>query len=125
MHLHQSLMTPKVEREAKLVSDEYEFAIEDGAIARQMLVAMGWQEIVTVDKLRAESKIGKYAICIDKVAHLGLSIELEAMAEDDTNTTEAQAEMKDFLQDLGLVGEIWTTPYDTSIRNLQNCDTLD
>lgn len=118
--LIKSLMTLKVERETKLASDEYEFTVEDGAIARKMLIAMGWQEVVTVDKLRAESKINKYNICIDEVAQLGLFIELEVMSKDDTSAAEIQADMKSFLRDLNLAGEPWTTPYDTSIRNLHN-----
>lgn len=117
--LTKSLLMLKVEREAKLASDEYEFTVEDGAAARQMLAAMGWQEVVTVDKLRAESQIGEYNICVDEVARLGLFIELEVMAEGGTNATGIQAEMKEFLRALGLEGEIWTTPYDTSIRNLR------
>ena len=54
--LQQSLMTLKVEGQTKLVSDEYEFAVDDGNAARQMLTALGWQKVVTVDKIRLESK---------------------------------------------------------------------
>ncbi|MDO5343316.1 MAG: hypothetical protein Q4F02_00155 [Candidatus Saccharibacteria bacterium] len=50
---------------------------------------------MTVEKLRAESKIGEYNVCIDEVVRLGLFIELEVIK-----------------------GEMWTVPYDTSIRNL-------
>lgn len=116
--LIKSLLTLKVERETKLASDEYEFAIEDGMAARHMLAAMGWQEVVTVDKLRAESKIDEYNVCIDEVARLGLFIELEVMTKDGADTADIQAEMKAFLRELGLQGEMWTVPYDTSIRNL-------
>lgn len=118
--LVKSLMTLKVERETKLSSDEYEFVVENGIMVRQMLTAMGWQEVVTVDKLRAESKIGKYTICIDEVARLGLFIELEVLAEDGADAASVQDGMKEFLLSLGLSGEIWTAPYDTSIRNLQS-----
>ena len=68
--LQRSLMTLKIERQAKLVSDEYEFAVDDGDMARQMLTALGWQEVVTVDKVRLESKTEDYTICVDKVAGL-------------------------------------------------------
>ena len=54
--LQRSLMTLKVEGQIKLVSNEYEFVVSDGNAARQMLAALGWQEIVTVDKIRLESK---------------------------------------------------------------------
>lgn len=118
--LQRSLITLKVEGQAKLVSDEYEFAVDDGNMARQMLTALGWQEVVTVDKVRLESKTEDYTICIDEVAGLGLFIELEVLAEDDANTDNIQQQMYSFLKNLNIDGELWKTPYDTSIRNLQD-----
>ena len=118
--LQQSLMTLKVEGQTKLVSDEYEFAVDDGNAARQMLTALGWQEIVTVDKVRLESKTKDYTICIDEVAELGLFIELEILTEDDANAGDIQQQMHTFLKNLNIDGELWKIPYDTSIRNLQN-----
>ena len=118
--LQRSLMTLKVEGQAKLVSDEYELAVDDGNVARQILTALGWQEVVTVDKVRLESKIEDYTICIDEVAKLGLFIELEILTEDDANTGDIQQQMHTFLKNLNIDGELWKIPYDTSIRNLQN-----
>ena len=118
--LRLSLMTLKVERQAKLVSDEYEFVVDDGNVARQMLIALGWQKVVTVDKIRLESKTEDYTICIDEVAKLGLFIELEILTEDDANTGDIQQQMHTFLKNLNIDGKLWEIPYDTSIRNLQN-----
>lgn len=118
--LQRSLMTLKVEGQTKLVSDEYEFVVDDGNAARQMLTALGWQEIVTVDKVRLESKTKDYTICIDEVAMLGLFIELEILTEDDANAGDIQQQMHTFLKNLNIDGELWKIPYDTSIRNLQN-----
>ena len=118
--LQRSLITLKVEGRTKLVSDEYEFAVDDGDMARQMLTALGWQEVVTVDKVRRESKTEDYTICIDEVAGLGLFIELEVLAEDDANTDNIQKQMYSFLKNLNINGELWKTPYDTTIRNLRN-----
>ena len=118
--LQQSLMTLKVEGQTKLVSDEYEFAVDDGNAARQMLTALGWQEIVTVDKVRLESKTEDYTICIDEVAGLGLFIELEVLTEDSADVKNIQQQMYNFLKNLNIGGELWKIPYDTSIRNLQN-----
>ena len=117
--LQQSLMTLKVEGQTKLVSDEYEFTISDGNVARQMLIVLGWQEVVTVDKVRLESKTEDYTICIDEVAGLGLFIELEVLAEDEANADNIQQQMHSFLKSLNIDGELWKTPYDTSIRNLR------
>lgn len=88
--LQRSLMTLKIERQAKLVSDEYEFAVDSGDMAHQMLTALGWQEVVTVDKVRLESKTEDYTICVDEVAGLGLFIELEVLAEDEANADNIQ-----------------------------------
>ena len=118
--LQRSLMTLKVEGQTKLVSDEYEFAVDDGNVARQMLTALGWQEIVTVDKVRFESKTEDYTICIDEVAGLGLFIELEVLIEDSADAKDIQQQMCNFLKNLDIDGKLWKIPYDTSIRNLQN-----
>lgn len=117
--LQRSLITLKVEGQAKLVSDEYEFAVDDGNMARQMLTSLGWQEVVTVDKVCLESKTEDYTICVDEVAGLGLFIELEVLAEDDANTDNVQQQMHSFLKSLNIDGELWKTSYDTSIRNLR------
>lgn len=116
--LRRSLMTLKVEGQVKLASEEYEFTVGNSNMTRQMLTALGWQEIVTVDKLRTESKTSNYTICIDEVAGLGLFIELEILAEDGTNIKYIQQQMQDFLKSLNIDGKLWTIPYDTSIRNL-------
>lgn len=117
--LQRSLMTLKIEGQAKLVSDEYEFAVDGGDMAHQMLTALGWQEVVTVDKVRLESKTEDYTICVDEVDGLGLFIELEVLAEDDANANNIQQQMYSFLKNLKIDGELWKTPYDTSIRNLR------
>ena len=118
--LQRSLMTLKVEGQTKLVSDEYEFAVNDGNAARQMLTALGWQKVVTVDKVRLESKTKDYTICIDEVAMLGLFIELEVLTEDSADVKDIQQQMCNFLKNLNIDGELGKIPYDTSIRNIQN-----
>ena len=118
--LQRSLITLKVEGRTKLVSDEYEFAVDGGDMARQMLTVLGWQEVVTVDKVRLESKTEDYTICIDEVAGLGLFIELEVLTEDSADVKNIQQQMCNFLKNLNIDGKLWKIPYDTSIRNLQN-----
>ena len=118
--LQQSLMTLKIESQTKLASDEYEFTVDDGNTARQMLTALGWQKVVTVDKIRLESKTEDYTICIDEVAELGLFIELEVLTEDSAVVKNIQQQMYNFLKSLNIDGKLWKIPYDTSIRNLQN-----
>ena len=102
------------------MSDEYEFVVSDGNAARQMLTALSWQEIVTVDKVRLESKTEDYTICIDEVVGLGLFIELEVLTEDNVDVKNIQQQMCNFLKNLDIDGKLWKIPYDTSIKNLQN-----
>ncbi len=118
--LQQSLMTLKVEGQVKLASEEYEFTVGDGNVARQILTALGWQEVVTVDKVRLESKTEDYTICIDEVAGLGLFIELEILTEDSADVKNIQQQMYSFLKSLNIDGKLWKIPYDTSIRNMRN-----
>ena len=118
--LRRSLMTLKIEGQTKLASDEYEFVVDDGNAARQMLTALGWQKVITIDKVRLESKTEDYTICIDEVTGLGLFIELEVLTEDSADVKNIQQQMCNFLKNLDIDGELWKIPYDTSIRNLQN-----
>ena len=118
--LQRSLMTLKIEGQTKLASDEYEFVVDDGNTARQMLAALDWQEVVTVDKVRLESKTEDYTVCIDEVVGLGLFIELEVLTEDSVDVKNIQQQMYNFLKNLNIDGELWKIPYDTNIRNLQN-----
>ena len=46
-------------------------------------------------------------------------IELELLTEEEVDVKIAQENMKKFLVNLGIKGEIWSIPYDTSIRNLE------
>ena len=118
--LRRSLMTLKIEGQTKLASDEYEFVVDDGNAARQMLTALGWQKVITIDKVRLESKTEDYTICIDEVTGLGLFIELEVLTEDSADVKNIQQQMCNFLKNLDIDGKLWKIPYDTSIRNLQN-----
>ena len=68
------------------------------------------------DHGRADSRQDK----IDEVAGLGLFIELEVLAEDEADADNIQQQMYSFLKSLNIDGELWKTPYDTSIRNLRN-----
>lgn len=85
-----------------------------------MLAALGWQKTVTVDKIRLESKTEDYTICIDEVVGLGLFIELEVLTEDSADVKNIQQQMRNFLKNLNIDGELCKIPYDISIRNLQN-----
>ena len=62
--LQRSLMTLKVEGQAKLASDEYEFVVDDGNVARQMLTALGWQKSLRLIKsaLSQKPKITQFAL---------------------------------------------------------------
>lgn len=66
---------------------EYETSVGDSETMKNLLAALGFQEVFTVDKDRQEWKLksddrGEITLCIDTVEGLGSFMELETMIED-------------------------------------------
>lgn len=114
-----SVLTLKIQKYNKLESDECEFEVTDGVAARKLLCNLGWKQVATVDKVRTEGPLKMYRVCIDEVLGLGTFIELEYNTEDATSdAAQIQHCMRTFLNSCGIEGEPWTTPYDTSLREM-------
>lgn len=114
-----SILTLKIQKHNKLESDECEFEVTDGIAARKLLHGLGWKEVATVDKVRTEGPLKMYRVCIDEVLGLGTFIELEYTTEDTTlDAAQIQHCMRTFLTSCGIEGDPWTTPYDTSLREM-------
>lgn len=113
------LLTLKVQTEKAMVSDEYEIEISNAESAQALLVGLGMEHNVSVRKKRVEFKTDEYTVCVDEVDKLGVFIELEilANARDDLDIDVVQLRMKQYLNKLGLKGEINMTPYDTQVKN--------
>ena len=76
---------------------EYETSIGDLSTAKELLCALGYKALFTVEKIRDEFKleefklcddknrIGEITLCIDEVSGLGNYIELETLADSEDN----------------------------------------
>ena len=108
-----------MQTEKAMVSDEYEIEISNAESAQALLVGLGMEHNVSVRKKRVEFKTDEYTVCVDEVDKLGVFIELEilANARDDLDIDVVQLRMKQYLNKLGLKGEINMTPYDTQVKN--------
>lgn len=110
--------TLKQQLSKALSSKEYEVEVSSDEIVHQMLLLMGFKELVRVNKTRIKSTYNNFNICIDEVENLGSFVELECMTERQ-DFENVQDEMYSFLDTLGVtVIEKVTVPYDTQIYHL-------
>lgn len=113
----KSIITLKIQGGNQLSSREIEFEVSDSAEALEFLKNSDLVQSVNVNKKRAEFKKDGYNFCIDVVEKLGVFIELEKIS-DNKNSKIIQKDMKKYLQNLGVNGEICEIPYDTQIQSL-------
>ncbi|HEC64419.1 MAG TPA: class IV adenylate cyclase [bacterium] len=81
--------------------DEYEFEVSDGAIAKELLINIGYSDLTEVIKKRLKYKYKKFEIVIDDVKNLGKFIEIELKDKfDDTDV--AYERIWDLLRQIGI-----------------------
>lgn len=106
----QSLITykgPKLDKESS-TRLEYETAIGDLSVMKDLLTALGYQEVFTVDKTRQEWKWrpaegrAEITLCLDTVAGLGDYLELETLTESESKRQGAVEALLQLLDSLGL-----------------------
>lgn len=86
--------------------DEFETKIEDINTTEKILEALGFNNIVIVDKLRKIWTFGDYEIAVDSIKNLGDFVEIEYIGSDDgVDPVKVTDEMILFLKNIG-VGEI-------------------
>ncbi len=111
----KTLLTLKIHQSNELESIEKELAVSDPATMREIIEALGFVQIIQVEKQRRKGKFNQYEICLDSVSDLGDYIEVEVMSTNDPE--EVQAELWEFLESLGLTQEDKETRgYDTLVR---------
>lgn len=71
--------------------DEFESAVSDVDAVRKLLEALGCTEMIIVDKIRREWRLGDVIVAVDTVASLGSFIELEYAGDALTVDDAAQA----------------------------------
>lgn len=84
------LLTYKGKREKHKFKkrEEIEVEVSDAASAEKIILAIGFEKIVTVEKKRAVWKLNGCEVCLDEVALLGQFVEIEG--PDDEKIEEVQ-----------------------------------
>ena len=81
---------------------EYETSVGDGAVARQLVEALGYTRVLEVDKTRREYTREGVTLCLDEVAGLGRFLELEALVPDGGGREAAETQLLALLAALGV-----------------------
>lgn len=98
---------------------EYETKVESFDVINNIFVALGYHELVVVDKHREETKIDNFNITIDEVDRLGCFVEIERLTDNSSEIQTIQNEILNFAHRLGLSEkDIETEKYDTMILAL-------
>jgi adenylate cyclase class 2 len=81
--------------------DEFESSLGDSEAVRRLLHALGFTEMVTVDKLRRQWRLGDVIIAVDTVKGLGAFAEFE-YAGNGTTVEEATSTLRSVIGEIGL-----------------------
>ncbi len=97
---------PKLDQ-ASSTRMEFETAVGDLSVMKNLLAALGYKEVFTVDKTRQEWKHtpANVTLCLDSVAGLGDYLELETLTESEDQREAAVETLLQFLSDLGVPKE--------------------
>lgn len=103
----ETVLTYKGPKQDKISNTrlEYETTVGSGSTARQLLAALGYREVFTVDKLRREYTLQGMKLCLDTVTGLGDFLELELLVPDQGKKEPAVAELLQRLEQLGIPQE--------------------
>ncbi len=98
---------------------EYESTIGNPDAISNMIQQIGFEEYVTIKKIRVEGKLDDFSICLDEVADLGSFIEVEKIVEENSERENAKKEIREFLSAIGVnLDHICSKRYHTMIFEL-------
>ena len=82
--------------------DEYETGVDDIETVRNILLAVGFRPMITVDKTRTAFKMGDFEIAVDRLCENGDFIEIEYYGNvGNRENTDILAEIKSFAGQIG------------------------
>lgn len=96
-----SVVLTAKKRTGPLVATEHETGIASREEARQILLLMGYQEAVCVNKVRRKTEYNGCELCVDEVEGLGSFIEMEKLTENG-DAQKIQEELFQFFVSLGI-----------------------
>ncbi|MDL2235230.1 class IV adenylate cyclase [Christensenellaceae bacterium OttesenSCG-928-L17] len=92
---------PKIDNVSQ-TRKEYEVCVGDGPRMQDLLMALGYAPVLTVQKERAYYTRGDITACVDEVEGLGSFVELEIVAEESAASDEAVETLFILLEALGI-----------------------
>lgn len=104
---------PKLDQESS-TRLEYETGVGDLLVMKDLLTALGYKEVFTVDKTRQEWKLppaagrAEVTLCLDTVAGLGDYLELETLTMSENERETAVEELLQLLDQLGVARDYLT-----------------
>lgn len=96
---------------------EHETEVSDRQAMHLIVLAMGFRSTVRIHKIRMTARYGDLSLCLDEVTGLGTFFEIEALADGDAAEVGKQAELHQFVSQLGVPLERTTATYDSLIRD--------
>lgn len=111
-------MNLKKQSAKKMESEEIEFEVSDYDLANRFLKTLGYQEWVSVNKIRTYSKYENVNICMDEVERLGCFIELELLI-DENDDKDYESILLEYANKMGIdTDKRINSHYDTMISEL-------
>ena len=80
---------------------ELETEVSDAEVLKNILIHLDFSPVASVIKLRKYLKCGRFTACLDQVEGLGDFLELEVIAEQESEREEILSRMEDLLAILG------------------------
>jgi len=99
---------------------EHELVVDSADTMRAILLEMGYQSVVCVDKMRRESRLGRATLALDIVRDAGPFLEVEVLAEDEQAIPAAESEIMATAAQFGLTeADIESRKYDQLVTELR------
>jgi adenylate cyclase class 2 len=116
----RAVLTLKQQKSGEMDNLEYETDVKEPDEMHSILLAIGYEPIVEVDKVRRKGKFGEYEICLDDVKRLGTFVELEKMTSEDADPQVVREELFAAIETLGLSrSDEETKGYETQLYLLE------
>ena len=92
---------PKVKSGIK-VREEIEAIIEDGSEVEKLLIKLGYEPWITVEKIREVFCFEKFFVSLDYVKSLGSFMEIEQIIDESRSKSKAEQEILELLRKIGI-----------------------
>ena len=91
--------------QVSMTRKELETGIENAEIGKELIMSLGFYALQPVVKIRQYYPLNEITACVDQVENLGDFLELEILAENESDKEQALDQLYDILSELGLKKE--------------------